>query len=121
MINNKNNIHTLKLNNMINGDYSAVTDDYEENKYNLADIDNPKGWNFDEIDTLGDMGFHICNDTDMEIELDIPSLNLSEQHDDHFVITVFKTDEGYVLKTENRNYVFRTFDDMLEYISKYNK
>ena len=116
-----NNVHTIKLNNIINGNYSAEQDDYIENKYNLADIDNPKGWDFGEIDTLGDMGFHIANDTDMEIELNIPSLNLSEQHDDHINITVYKSDEGYVLKTEHRNYVFRTFDDMLNFISKYNK
>ena len=113
--------HTLKLKDTINGNYTSDMNDSEYDvckKYNLTDIDNPNGWNFDEIDLLGNMGFIITNDTDMDIELDVPSLNLNETQDEKVHIKVFKTTEGYTLKTAKRKYVFETFDDMINFISK---
>jgi len=113
--------HTLKLKDTINGKYTSDIDDSDSNihqKYNLADIDNPKGWNFDEIDLLGNMGFIITNDTDMDLELDVPSLNLNETQDEKVHIKVYKTDEGYTIKTEKRKYVFETFNDMINFVSK---
>lgn len=87
-------------------------DQLEETKYGLTDIENPKGWKFNEIDTLGDMGFIIDSDDEMACEVEIESL---EEENKKVNIKAYKTNEGYVLKT-NRRYVFETFEKLLEYI-----
>jgi hypothetical protein len=83
-----------------------------DSKYKLVDIDHPNGWNFNEIDTLGDMGFKIDSDTDMVCEIDVPSIELENQK---VPIKVYKNEDGYVLET-TRRYVFESFNKMLEFI-----
>lgn len=111
----------IKFKDILNGDYNTTSDnniDDLDQKYRLTDIDNPEGWDFSEIDMLGDMGFTIDNDTDMMIVLDIPAIDIMQEQDEQKEIRVYKTKEGYVLKTDSRNYVFETFEDMINFINK---
>lgn len=100
----------LKLSNFINKDSDDIPDEPE--RYKLIDIDHPNGWNFHEIDALGDMGFKIDNDYEMVCEIEISSL---EMDDKKIPVKAYKNEEGYVLET-NRRYVFETFNKMIEFI-----
>jgi hypothetical protein len=100
----------VKLSNFLKK--STGEESEEEPKYKLIEIDHPNGWNFNEIDTLGDMGFKIDNDTDMVCEIDVPSLELETEK---MPVKVYKNEDGYVLET-TRRYVFESFDKMLEFI-----
>jgi len=106
----KNLYSQVRLGNFLKKYTDGVAE--EEPKYKLIDIDHPNGWNFNEIDTLGDMGFKIDNDTDMVCEVDVPSIEL-ENH--KIPVKVYKNEDGYVLET-TRRYVFESFDKMLEFI-----
>lgn len=105
-----NKFKNLKLNNFV----PKNTDDSieEPERYKLIDVDHPNGWNFNEIDTLGDMGFKIDNDYEMVCEIEIPNL---EMGDEKVPIKVYKNEDGYVLES-NRYYVFETFNKMIEFI-----
>ena len=89
-------------------------DNFEENvqMYKLEEIDHPNGWNFNELDMLGEMGFKIEDDYKMTSEIEVPSLQLENEK---VKTSVYKTDEGYVIET-NRKYVFETFNKMIEFI-----
>ena len=89
-------------------------DNLEENvqMYKLEEIDHPNGWNFNELDMLGEMGFKIEDDYKMTSEVEVPSLQLENEK---VKTSVYKTDEGYVIET-NRKYVFETFNKMIEFI-----
>jgi len=89
-------------------------DNFEENvqMYKLEEIDHPNGWNFTELDMLGEMGFKIEDDYKMTSEVEVPSLQLENEK---VKTSVYKTDEGYVIET-NRKYVFETFNKMIEFI-----
>lgn len=88
-------------------------DDVEDDpRYKLIDVDHPNGWSFNEIDTLGDMGFKIDNDTDMVCEIDVPSIELETEK---VPVRVYKNEDGYVLET-TRRYVFESFNKMLEFV-----
>jgi hypothetical protein len=108
MNNNYNNHKSPKLINFLNND------NFEEDvkMYKLEDLDHPNGWNFSELDMLGEMNFRIDDDYKMFSEIEVPSLQLENEKIKAFV---YKTDEGYVLET-NRKYVFETFGKMLDYI-----
>jgi hypothetical protein len=80
--------------------------------YKLEDIDHPNGWDFKEIDMLGEMSFRIDDDYKMYSEIEVPSIKMQNEKIKTFV---YKTDEGYVLEA-NRRYVFETFNKMLEFI-----
>jgi hypothetical protein len=98
-----------KLNSFLN---KAKDQEIEPDKFKLIEIDHPNGWNFNEIDTLGDMGFKIDNDTDMVCEVEIPTLEMMEEK---VPVRVYKNENGYVLET-NRQYVFESFEKMIEFI-----
>lgn len=100
----------LKLSNFISKDSDDVPDEPE--RYKLIDIDNPNGWNFHEIDTLGDMGFKIDGDYEMVCEIEIANLEMS---DEKIPVKVYKNEDGYVLEA-NRRYVFETFNKMIEFV-----
>jgi len=105
--NSYNKYKSPKLINFINND------NFEEEKmYKLEDIDNPNGWNFTEIDLLGEMDFRIDDEYRMFSEVEVPSLDMVNEKRKTFV---YKTDEGYVLES-NRKYVFESFSSMLEFI-----
>ena len=107
MNNSYNKYKSTKLINFINND------NFEEEKmYKLEDIDNPNGWNFTEIDLLGEMEFRIDDEYRMFSEIEVPSLDMVNEKRKTFV---YKTDEGYVLEA-NRKYVFESFSSMLEFI-----
>ena len=107
MNNSYNKYKSPKLINCINND------NFEEEKmYKLEDIDNPNGWNFTEIDLLGEMEFRIDDEYRMFSEIEVPSLDMVNEKRKTFV---YKTDEGYVLEA-NRKYVFESFSSMLEFI-----
>jgi len=96
-----------KLINFINNE------NFEEEKiYKLEELDSPDGWNFKEIDMLGEMNFRIDDEYRMFSEIEVPSLDLVNEKRKTFV---YKTNEGYVIES-NRRYVFETFDKMLEFI-----
>lgn len=99
--------HT-KMINFINND------NFEENvqMYKLEEIDHPNGWNFEELDMLGEMGFKIEDDYKMTSDVEVPSLQMENEK---VKTSVYKTDEGYVIET-NRKYVFETFNKMIEFI-----
>ena len=105
---NYNNYKSPKLINFLNND------NFEEDvkMYKLEELDNPNGWNFSELDMLGEMNFRIDDDYKMFSEIEVPSLQLENEKIKAFV---YKTDEGYVLET-NRKYVFETFDKLMEFI-----
>jgi hypothetical protein len=89
MNNSYNKYKSPKLINFINND------NFEEEKmYKLEDIDNPNGWNFMEIDLLGEMDFRIDDEYRMFSEVEVPSLDMVNEKRKTFV---YKTDEGYVL------------------------
>lgn len=106
----KNLYSQVKLSNFLKK--STGDEPEDEPKYKLIDIDHPNGWNFNEIDTLGDMGFQIDNDTDMVCEIDVPSI---EMETEKIPVKVYKNEDGYVLET-TRRYVFESFDKMLNFI-----
>jgi hypothetical protein len=83
-----------------------------ETKFKLDDIDNPNGWNFNELDMLGEMNFRIEDDYNMYSEIEVPSLQLENEKIKAFV---YKNNEGYILET-SRKYVFETFNKMIEFI-----
>ncbi len=93
--------------NRANGDTPVESD-----KFKLIDIDHPNGWNFHEIDTLGDMGFKIDNDFDMVSEIEVPTLEMMDQT---VPIKIYKDEDGYVLET-HRRYVFENFTKLLDFI-----
>lgn len=97
-----------RLNHLSNPDESG----YAEKLYRLDELDNPNGWDFKELDMLGEMGYRIDDDFKMYCEIEIPSLELENEKMKTFV---YKTDEGYVMET-SRKYVFETFNKMLEFI-----
>jgi hypothetical protein len=106
-MNNSYNYKSPKLINFINND------NFEEEKmFKLEDIDNPNGWDFTEIDILGEMNFRIDDEYRMFSEIEVPSLDMVNEKRKTFV---YKTDEGYVIEA-NRRYVFESFDKMLEFI-----
>ena len=119
---NKSNIKFLKqLRNNENFNYKPTsikmrnfvhTELEEIQKYKIADIDNPNGWAFNEIDTLGHMGFKMDDDYDLSCEVEIPSLELEDHKQ---TIKIYKEEDGYVLET-SRRYVFETFNKLIEYI-----
>jgi|688.fasta_scaffold14017_12 hypothetical protein len=119
---NKSNIKFLKqLRNNENFNYKPTsikmrnfvhTELEEIQKYKIADIDNPNGWAFNEIDTLGHMGFKMDDDYDLSCEVEIPSLELEDHKQ---TIKVYKEEDGYVLET-SRRYVFETFNKLIEFI-----
>lgn len=100
--------------------------DYDEpdTKYQLHDIDNDSGWNILELETLYEIGFRIKNDDTMTCEVEEFSLSECDTECDtvseKVLIDIYKTNEGYVLKTNkpNRRYVFETFNKMLNYIEQ---
>ncbi len=103
----KDNYKFIKIINFINND------NFEEEKmFKLEDIDNPNGWDFTEIDILGEMNFRIDDEYRMFSEIEVPSLDMVNEKRKTFV---YKTDEGYVIEA-NRRYVFESFDKMLEFI-----
>lgn len=99
----------VKLDNFLNKTHNQEVD---SKKFKLIDIDHPNGWSFNEIDTLGDMGFKIDNDTDMVCEVEVPTLEMMEEK---VPVTVYKNEDGYVMET-NRKYVFESFEKMIEFI-----
>jgi hypothetical protein len=119
---NKSNIKFLKqLRNNENFNYKPTsikmrnfvhTELEEIQKYKIADIDNPNGWAFNEVDTLGHMGFKMDDDYDLSCEVEIPSLELEDHKQ---TIKVYKEEDGYVLET-SRRYVFETFNKLIEFI-----
>ena len=108
MNNNYNNHKSPKLINFLNTDNSEE----DEKMYKLEDLDHPNGWNFSELDTLGEMKFRIDDDYKMFSEVELPSIQLENEK---IKVFVYKTDAGYVLET-NRKYIFETFGKMLDYI-----
>jgi len=108
MNNNYNNYKSPKLVNFLNNDEF----DDAVKMYKLEDIDHPNGWDFKEIDMLGEMDFRIDDDYKMYSEIEVPSIKMQNEKIKTFV---YKTDEGYVLEA-NRRYVFETFNKMLEFI-----
>lgn len=106
-VNNMNHQYKTKLINFVESDMEL-----ESKIYKLDEIDHPNGWNFKEIDMLGDMGFRINDEYKMMSEIEIPSLKMQDEKVNAFI---YKTDEGYTLET-NRKYIFETFDKMLEFI-----
>ena len=70
MNNNYNNHKSPKLINFLNND------NFEEDIkiYKLEDLDHPNGWNFSELDMLGEMNFRIDDDYKMFSEIEIPAL-----------------------------------------------
>ena len=119
---NKSNIKFLKqLRNNENFNYKPTsikmrnfvhTELEEIQKYKIADIDNPNGWAFNEVDTLGHMGFKMDDDYDLSCEVESPSLELEDHKQ---TIKVYKEEDGYVLET-SRRYVFETFNKLIEFI-----
>ena len=119
---NKSNIKFLKqLRNNENFNYKPTsikmrnfvhTELEEIQKYKIADIDNPNGWAFNEVDTLGHMGFKMDDDYDLSCEVEIPSLELEDHKQ---TIKIYKEEDGYVLET-SRRYVFETFNKLIEFI-----
>lgn len=105
---NMENIKNKKLNHLNNPGLGG----YEEKLYRLDELDNPNGWDFTELDMLGEMGYRMDDDFKMYCEIEIPSLELENEKMKTFV---YKTDEGYVIET-SRKYVFETFNKLLEYI-----
>ena len=97
---------TLKMRNFLNADAE------DEPRYKLMDIDHPNGWSFNEIDTLGHMGFKMDNDYELTCEVEIPSLQMENEKQ---IIKVYKEDDGYVLET-TRRYVFESFNKLIEFI-----
>lgn len=104
----KNLYAQVKLSNFLN----KGGEDTDSPKFKLIDIDHPNGWNFNEIDTLGDMGFKIDNDSDMVCEIEVPTL---EMMDEKVPVRIYKNEDGYVLET-SRRYVFESFSKMIEFI-----
>ncbi len=87
-------------------------EEIEENpKYKLSEIDNPEGWDFNQIDILGEMGFKLDDDYTMCYEISVPTL----EEDVKIPVKVFKDSTGYVLEMK-RKYVFETFDKMMNFI-----
>lgn len=129
---NKKMKHSLKYNNgyhMIpytSYSHHNYNDDEEydeiDDKYNLYDIDNSSGWNILELETLHEIGFSVKNDDTMTCEVDIISLSETntDSENEKCIIDVYKTNEGYVLKTNKpkRRYIFEKFNEMLNYIEK---
>lgn len=105
-----NKFNNYKLTNFISKDSDELPD--EPDRYKLTDIDNPNGWNFNEIETLGDMKFKINDDYEMVCEIEISNLEMEDQK---VPVKVYKNEEGYVLET-NRRYVFESFNKMIEFI-----
>jgi len=97
---------SIKMKNFVNNELEEIQ------KYKIADIDNPNGWAFNEIDTLGHMGFKMDDDYDLSCEVEIPSLELEDHKQ---TIKIYKEEDGYVLET-SRRYVFETFNKLIEYI-----
>lgn len=110
----KDNANIIKFANLM--PLNNNLEDETEFKYKLEDITNPEGWNFSEIDLLGDMGFHINNEYDMTCDLPVANNNISQQ-DEIVPIKIYKNKDGYVIVL-GRNYVFKTFNDMLNYLDK---
>lgn len=97
---------TMKMKNFLN------VETEETPKYRIMDIDHPNGWSFNELDTLGHMGFKLDNDYDMTCEVEIPSLEMENEKQS---IKIYKEEDGYVLET-TRRYVFESFNKLLEFI-----
>jgi len=97
---------TMKMRNFLNNEQEEIQ------KYKIADIDNPNGWCFNEIDTLGHMGFKMDDDYDLSCEVEIPTL---EMEGNKQTVKVYKEEDGYVLET-SRRYVFETFNKLIEFI-----
>ena len=105
-----NHYSQIKLGNFLNRAHGDAP--VESDKFKLIDIDHPSGWNFHEIDTLGDMGFKIDNDTDMVSEIEVPTLEMMDQV---VPVKIYKDEDGYVLET-HRRYVFESFEKLLSFI-----
>lgn len=99
---------TLKMKNFLNVDAE------DEPRYKLMDIDNPNGWSFNEIDTLGHMGFKMDNDYELTCEVEVPSLQMENEKQ---IIKVYKEEDGYVLET-TRRYIFESFNKLIEFIDE---
>ena len=56
-------------------------DNFEEDIkiYKLEDLDHPNGWDFSELDMLGEMNFRIDDDYKMFSEVEIPSLKIENE------------------------------------------
>lgn len=107
------NHYNTKLSNIFYA--SKNKEDIQDSKYKITEIDNPNGWSLNEIEHLAEMGFIIEDDHTFTTEIE--SLNLSEieESQDNQVVEIYKTDEGYVMKTK-RKYVFETFNKLIEFI-----
>lgn len=108
-------MYNMEVKNSIKKSLNFINNDnFEENvrMYKLEEIDHPNGWEFKELDMLGEMGFRIEDDYKMCAEVEVPSLKLENEK---IKTSIYKTDEGYVIET-NRKYVFETFNKMIEFI-----
>lgn len=95
-------------------------------KYKISDIENPDGWNIQELEMLKEIGFNFLenendfrfgemneNTTDMYLQEEEVGINDQVKNKKMFV---YKCDEGFVVLNEKRRHVFENFDNMLEYI-----
>jgi hypothetical protein len=108
-------MYNMEVKNSIKKSLNFINNDnFEESvrMYKLEEIDHPNGWEFKELDMLGEMGFRIEDDYKMCAEVEVPSLQLENKK---IKTSIYKTDEGYVIEI-NRKYVFETFNKMIEFI-----
>jgi len=83
----------------------------EKKEMDLEDFDSPNGWLWKEIDLLINMGFD-----------KISTSRLSLQYEDDkkaSTIEVYKNEDGYNLQINDRKYVFKTFNTMLDKIEEF--
>ena len=92
--------------------YSGNRNDDTSSKYKIDSFDNPNGWSFNQIEHLHDMGFEMEDDYTFSTKVDKYDVSDDEGS---FNISVYKDNNGYVLDF-NRKYIFKTFDDMIQFI-----
>jgi len=106
-----------KPNNIIRGKLSKLMYNKETNddeRYELMDIDNPSGWNFTELDMLGEIGFTMEDDYTLMTEIELTPWSLEEIIQNE-IVRVYKNKEGYILENK-RKYVFESFGKMINFI-----
>jgi hypothetical protein len=95
--------------------HNGEPEESDESRYKIAEIDNPNGWSFSELDMLSEMDFIIKDEYTLTTEVDTFSLSEMDITEDKQEVDIYKSEYGYVVES-GRRYVFETFNKMIEYM-----
>lgn len=98
----------IKLKNFLHGAHN-------ENEYDLENEENdPKGWPYNDVEFLYNMGFDRTGNSRMQLKLEIRNRETS-------ICEVYKNELGYILEINGRKHVFKDFKQMMRQIDEFGK